>query len=119
MPHALKIAIANILLVVLCLGMVGAGMIKLMSLESVVIAFENWGLPAWFRYMIGAIEFIAGLCIFIPATRKYALMILLLEMLGALTLHLIYGEYWDARGPVMVMLSSGLLLYLERFRKGE
>jgi hypothetical protein len=58
-------------------------MIKLMSNDSVVIAFDNRGLPAWFRYFIEANEFLVGLWIFILGTRKYELNILLLEMPGA------------------------------------
>lgn len=113
MIDSLKTGIANVLIVILTLGMVGAGMIKLMSLEAVVDVWNSWGLPTWFRYIIGAIEFIIGLCIFIPATRKYALLGLFLMMIGALSTHLFFGEYWDARGPILVMIGGGLVWYLQ------
>ena len=113
MIASLKAGIANVLIVVLCLGMVGAGMIKLMSLESVVEVWNSWGLPTWLRYVIGSIEFVIGLCIFIPATRKYAIVGLFLIMIGALSTHLYFGEYWDTRGPLLVMIGGGLVWYLQ------
>ena len=116
MLESIKSAIANILIVVLCLGMVGAGMIKLMSLPEVVQIWQNWGLPTWFRYVIGAFELVVGLCIFIPATRKYAILALTLEMLGALTLHLYYGEYWDMRGPILILSGSVILWVLQKIK---
>ena len=103
----------NVLIVILCLGMVGSGMIKIMSLPSVVVVFENWGFPPWFRYGVGIWELVIGIAIFIPKTRKIALMALMMEMLGALTVHLVYGEYYDGRGPIMVLALTGLLWWLE------
>ena len=116
MLDSFKTAIANILIVVLTLGMVGAGMIKLMSVPQLVEWWDAWGLPHWARYVVGAIEFIIGLCIFIPQTRKYALYALILEMIGAFTIHMAYEEFWDTRGPILVIFSSVLLLY---FKPGQ
>lgn len=112
MKENLKAAIRNILIVVLTLGMVGAGMIKLVGLEDVVVLFENWGFPAWSRIIIGMIELSIGVCIFIPQTRKYALVALLLEMLVASSIHIYFGEYYDVRGPLGVILGAGSLFLL-------
>lgn len=111
--HNLQGGAINVLIVVLCLGMVGSGMIKVMGLQSVVVVFDNWGFPPFFRYVVGIWELVLGICIFIPKTRKIALMALMLEMLGALTVHLVYGEYYDTRGPIMVMALAGLLWWLQ------
>jgi uncharacterized membrane protein YphA (DoxX/SURF4 family) len=119
MIDSFKTAIANIIIIVLCLGMVGAGMIKLMSLPQLVEWWDAWGLPHWFRYVIGAFEFVIGLCIWIPQTRKYALYALIIEMIGAFTLHMAYEEFWDARGPILVLIAASLLLYLKYYQTSK
>ncbi len=119
MLDSFKTAIANILIIVLCLGMVGAGMIKLMGVPQLIEWWDAWGLPHWLRYVIGVIEFAVGICIFIPQTRKFALYVLIIEMIGAFTLHMAYEEFWDTRGPILVLLSAGLLLYLKYFQTSK
>ena len=114
MLESFKAAIANILIVVLCLGMVGAGMIKLMSVPQLVEWWDGYGLPHWARYVVGIFEFVVGLCIFIPQSRRYALYGLIIEMIGAFTIHMAYEEFWDSRGPILVLIASATLLYLQR-----
>jgi uncharacterized membrane protein YphA (DoxX/SURF4 family) len=107
-------AIRNILIVFLTLGMVGAGMIKLVGLPEVREWFDRWGFPIWTQIIIGLLEIGIGLAIFIPKTRQLAIWALLGEMLIATTLHIYFGEYLDVRGPMGVIIASGLLLFADK-----
>jgi uncharacterized membrane protein YphA (DoxX/SURF4 family) len=112
MEENIKAAIRNILIIVLTLGMCGTGMIKLVGLPEVIVLFDEWSFPYWSRIAIGFIELVIGICIFIPQTRKYALGVLLVEMLVAASIHIYFEEYYDVRGPLGVIVGAGLLLFL-------
>ena len=112
MKENLKAAIRNILIVFLTLGMAGAGMIKIVGLPEVVELFDKWNFPGWSRIIIGIIELTIGVCIFVPQTRKIALVALLFEMLVASSIHIYFQEYYDVRGPLGVIIGAVILLML-------
>jgi putative oxidoreductase len=45
--------------------------------------FVAWGYPGWFAGMIGALEIIGGMCLFVRRTSLYAACSLIAIMLGA------------------------------------
>ena len=75
-------------------------------------AFEEWGYPTWFLYMIGVFETVGGGILLIPKARPYGALLLALVMLGAVITRLIHGvEYNDvitivAYGAMMLFFTS-------------
>src|SRR5215475_5437736 len=69
--------------------------------------FRNWGYPAEFGSVIGAVEILAGAFLPIPRLRRAAVTVLLIVMLGAAGTHLWSGEYVRVIPPLIL---GGLLL---------
>jgi len=67
-----------------------AGAAKLAGADLMVDAFEATGLGQTMRVVIGAIEIVGGLCLFVPMAAVYAAMVLgcmVVAMLGATVGH--------------------------------
>jgi uncharacterized membrane protein YphA (DoxX/SURF4 family) len=45
--------------------------------------FANWGYPPWFVAVVGALEIVGGVCLFVPRLAFYAALSLAVTMLGA------------------------------------
>jgi len=85
--------------------MIAGGAAKLVGPASIVESFVKWGLPAWFRVLVGTFEVIGGLLLAVPATIPIGGVILATIMVGALWTHAANGE-WTQTFP------SGVLLVL-------
>jgi uncharacterized membrane protein YphA (DoxX/SURF4 family) len=85
-----------------------AGGAKLMGSHSQVEHFAQWGYPLWFLYLTGIIEVGGGICLFIPKTKFYGIVVLSITMVGAALTHLRAGEM--SAFPVPVVLLCLLLL---------
>ena len=67
-------------------------------------AFQKWGYPVWFRYLIGLLELGGALLLIIPKTRHFGGILLAIIMIGALITRLVNGTStgdalsitWDA-----------------------
>jgi len=93
-----------ILAVLLGAAMIGGGATKLIGQAGQVTAFVGWGLPAWFRALVGTFEVLGGILLIVPATTPVGSLILSTIMVGALWAHAAKGE-WPHLVPVMVMLT--------------
>ena len=98
-----------VLCVLLGICFVVAGGAKLMGSESQFEHFTQWGYPIWFLYLTGIIEVGGGLCLFIPKTQWYGIVVLSITMVGAALTHLMAGEMGAVPVPIVVL---GLLLLL-------
>ena len=58
-------------------------------------AFDRWGYPVWFRYLIGFLEVGGGLLVLIPKLRHFGALILCIVMIGALATRIINGTGLD------------------------
>ena len=105
MKHVIKI----VLCVLLGIFFIAAGGAKLMGSQSQVEHFAQWGYPFWFLHLIGFIEVGAGLCLFIPRTQWYGIVVLSITMVGAALTHLMAGETGAVPVPIVLL---GLLLML-------
>ena len=56
--------------------------------------FGLWGYPTWGPFAVGLLEVVAVILLFFPYSRKTALLILMLVMVGAALTHLLNGEPW-------------------------
>ncbi len=102
--------VMNIVLgVLLGIFFIVAGGAKLMGSPSQVEHFAQWGYPFWFLYLTGFIEVGGGLCLFIPKTQWYGIVVLSVTMVGAALTHLRAGEMGAVPVPLVLL---GLLLLL-------
>ncbi len=58
-------------------------------------AFERWGYPVWFRYLIGILETAGGALLLVPRTATYGAGVLLPVMVGAFITRLRDGQVGD------------------------
>lgn len=90
--------------------MIGGGTMKLVGQASQVAAFTAWGLPAWFRALVGTFEVTGGLLLIVPTTTPAGSLILATIMVGALWAHAANGE-WPHLVPVTVLLTLFLTIF--------
>ena len=96
--------------ILLALIYIIAGVPKLGALDFMHHRFsEVWGYPVWFEYLIGAMEFIGGILLIIPATAFWAASMLSVIMVGAIYTHLALGN--PAFTPVP-LICLALLIYV-------
>ncbi len=94
--------------IVLGVMFIMAGGAKLMGEHSQVEHFALWGYPFWFLYVIGFIEAAGGICLFIPKTQFYGIVILSITMVGAAVTHLVAHEM--SAFPVPLVLLALLVM---------
>ena len=99
MKEMIKVA----LWVVLGVMFIAVGGAKLMGNHSQVEHFAQWGYPLWFLYLTGMIEVGGGICLFIPKTQFYGIVVLSMTMVGAALTHLRAGEMGAFPVPVVLL----------------
>jgi len=85
---------------------------KLMGEAEMTANFVKWGMPGFMLYVIGTLEVLGAIGLFIPRLAGLAATGLILLMVGALFTHLIHGEYGIALMPVAVMAMLAVVVYL-------
>jgi len=109
----IKAALRNIAMLILSVGFLGVGMLKLIAFPAMVTAFEQWQLPSWSMYIIGVIELAIAVSLFYQPWRSKAIMAAFALMIGAISVHLIAGQFSQLYGPLVVLLFAGLLRFTE------
>jgi uncharacterized membrane protein YphA (DoxX/SURF4 family) len=104
------------LAVLLGLLMIAGGATKLLGQSAQVVAFKAWGLPPWFRALVGTFEVIGGTFLVVPLSRPFGSFILSTIMVGALWAHAAHGE-WPSLIPPAALLTLFLMI-LRRNREG-
>ena len=84
------------------------GLSKLSGGPAIDSMFEKWGYPADFRYVVGVFEAVGGIGLFIPATKRYAAILLILVMTGAMLTHAVNAEYMR----IITNVAFGSILFL-------
>lgn len=102
-----------VIMLVLSVGLLGIGMLKIVGFPDFVELFQQWGLPLGFMYGSGIFEIIMSIAIFNQPTRKFTYLICLVYILGILTFHIVSQELEFIPGPLLVILLSGIGLLLE------
>ena len=75
--------------------------------------FEGWGYPAGFHWVVGAVELLGGLLLFVPRFAGYAAVTLGTVMAGAFLTHLLHGEI---PGIIATFVFAAVLVMLARVR---
>lgn len=99
-------SVRNVLLVVLCAGMMGMGMVKMVGVPELVERFAEWGFTRWMVFAIGVLEFSISIALFIKPIRKYAILALISLLVSALSTHVLFGDSSGAIGPFAVLIGA-------------
>jgi uncharacterized membrane protein YphA (DoxX/SURF4 family) len=102
--------VLTVIAVLLGIVMIGGGVAKLAGQAGQVSAFAKWGLPAWFRALVGTFEVIGGIGLVVPAARPAGAVILSTIMVGALWAHAAHSE-WPSLIPAALLLTVFLTIF--------
>ena len=81
------------LMALLTLGVgVAGGLFKIVNNATWTERFINFGYPLWFMYLIGIVEIVAAVALWIPKTRALGSLAIVMVMIGALITNLLAGE---------------------------
>ena len=105
-----------VLTVVLAVVFFGSGLAKVVAAPTLVQTFSGWGLPLWTMYLVGTLEIVGAVGLWLPRVRGLAALGLVGLMLGAIVTHLRVGEIPSALVP---LLAAGLAGGLAWVRLGE
>lgn len=103
-----------ILQVLLGLEFLIAGQAKFTASEAWSANFEKWGYPDGFSQLIGGLELIGAILLFIPRLASHAALLLSVVMLSAAITHFANGE--NGVAPVIIMYFLLLLWSLRKNR---
>ena len=91
-----------------------AGASKFLASEMWVTNFASWGYPAVFSYLIGVLEVVGGLSVFVPRFATYGASLVAAIMIGAAaTLIMNPGEM----GPTVPLINIVLFAGIAYFRR--
>ena len=79
--------------------------------------FEGWGYPAGFHLVIGALELLAGIFLFVPRVAGFAAALLVLIMLGAFGTHALHGEGPQMASTAIFALLAGVMVWIRLPRR--
>ena len=102
------------LAVVLTAAMLGAGLTKLSGLESHRENFLRWGFPEWALSVVGLIEVLSAIGLWMPKIRAGAPVAIMAVMTGAVATHVIHGEAGQALPATVLLLLAAVLGHLRR-----
>jgi len=108
----IKGIVAWIIAVLLALAFLGAGAAKLTSQPMMVAQFALFGLPSWFLYVTGAIEFVSAILLLIPRTTVVGAGLITCVMIGALIAHLTHGQAAMIGAPLGLLILAAILFRL-------
>lgn len=94
---------AYVLGVLVALVFISQGLMKFDPDGFWTPAFERWGYPVWFRYLIGVLETVGGALLLVPRTATYGAGVLLPVMVGAFITRLRDGRPADLVAVVVYM----------------
>ncbi len=93
---------------------IAAGVPKLLGASEPVVLFATLGYPDWFRIVIGLVETLAGLALLVPQVTRWAALLLMVEMLGAIVSYVAAGALPSAWGPVAMIVLLAALFWMRR-----
>ena len=81
------------------------GVGKVLGSAGWIQRFANWGYPAWFLYLIAALEFAGGVMMLVPRLASYGAAIIAIVMLGATYTHVSSGIGTPVASFVIMLLA--------------
>lgn len=98
--------------IVIALAFAAASLGKLLSSPGVLDRFATYGFPSGFHFVIGAIELAGAILILVPKTRRYAILLLGVIVIGAAGTHLVHDPLAQLLRPLVfgIFLAAAWLL---------
>jgi len=110
--------VGTILLWILSIGagalMTLAGVTKFTASEMWLSNFETWGYPAASSYLIGALEVVGGLAVFVPRFATYGAGLVAVIMVGAAGTLLMNPGDMGPTVPLMNIIAFTMIAYARR-----
>jgi putative oxidoreductase len=100
------------LVVLLALAYLAAAAGKLTGAATQM--FAHWGYPAWFAKLIGVLELAGAIGLLIPKTMRYAVLGLIVIMIGAAYTHLANQEGLQILRPTIFLTLLCTVWWLRR-----
>ena len=92
--------------ILIAIAFLPAAFLKFIGSPLEAQAFILFGLPLWFMYVIGVVEVVAAIGIFIPRYASIAAALAACVMLGAVIMHLTHGQTASAVVPFVLLISG-------------
>src|SRR5687768_13887453 len=101
-----------ILTLMLCAMFLNAGIRKFFEDGGWSCAFRNWGLPVWFRIVIGVVVTGAAVLLLTPRTVPYGAATIITVMIGAIGMFAMHGRMQHSVPAVVSLVVAGIVLAL-------
>ena len=105
-----------LLRVVLTLGFLLPAVTKFLPEFGWVGRFAGWGYPAWFVPVIGSLELLGVIGLWVPRARQGAVALLAAIMLGAIYTNVTHPPLSEIVRPVIFLALLGTLATVQRAR---
>src|ERR1700683_3440426 len=114
MKNRTKYIITWILAVILALAFFGAGITKLLGVETQIKNFQSWGYPIWLRFPVGLVEIAFAIGLLIPRFRKITIYGIFVWTIVAVITHVQAGQGNMIAGPIFFSVFAAAILFLSR-----
>ena len=98
--------------ILLTLAFLASGIMKLAGAEEAKAAFQGFGYPMFFMYVIGLCEVAGAIGLWLGRFSYTAKMCLILLMAGAVGTHLVFDTIAEAVPPFILILLTAVTLGL-------
>jgi uncharacterized membrane protein YphA (DoxX/SURF4 family) len=90
-----------------------AAFAKLTSMQMEVDAFAMLPVGQWFRYLVGLLELVGGICVLVPTISGLGAIVLLVVDVGAFFAQIMF-LHQDWIHPIVIGAILVVLIYLQR-----
>jgi putative oxidoreductase len=101
------------LLALISLAFLLAGSTKVTGQPSAVAGFVSVHLPIWFMYVVGTLEILGAIGLWIPRLSRYAIGGLSIILLGAIVTTAIFQGIAVAFMPLIYLLIFGVIVWMK------
>ena len=110
MRHKIKTGVAWVLAILLAIGFLFFGGVKLTSNPAMIREFEQIGFGQWLRYFTGGLEVVGAIGVLIPRFRFCAALQLAIVMAGATLTNLVILHVPPVAGVTTMLMALALAL---------
>ncbi|MCB0263630.1 MAG: DoxX family protein [Calditrichaeota bacterium] len=91
-----------------------AGAAKFLAAEMWIKKFSQWHYPDKFYMIVGFVEFVAAILLFVPKISKYAVISLIFVMIAAILTHVVHQESTEIFRPGIYLVLLVTIIFLKR-----
>ena len=91
-----------------------AGAAKFLAAEMWIKKFSQWHYPDNFYLLVGFVEIVAAILLFVPKLSRYAITTLIVIMIGAVLTHVYHQEATEIFRPGIYLVLLSAIIFLKR-----